>query len=160
MHSEAGLTSACRSRVRGSQAQWRCPKRITNRGAGQSHMGYGRKLSANDNESMSNVNFAFPLWAYFFIPPIILADVLGWLVAPLAVALAAAWLAFWRRWPDIVLLALVLISAAGITWAILAASGAGFVIASSAIFAWLIVILFPLRWIAGRLIRARPQGHS
>ena len=103
---------------------------------------------------MSDIGLKFPLWAYFFIPPVILADALGWLTAPLAIAVAVAWLAVWRSKLDVALLALVLIAAAGLTWAIVPVSGAELVIAGCANFVWFVVILFPIRWIASRLIRA------
>ena len=103
-------------------------------------------------EIMSDIGLKFPLWVYFFIPPIILADALGWLTAPLAIALAVAWLAFWRRWLDVTLLALALISAVGVTWTIVPVSGAGLVIAGCANFVWFAAILLPIRWIVTRFL--------
>ena len=112
------------------------------------------ETSVGGGETMSDIGFKFPLWAYFFIPPVILGDALGWLAVPLAIAVVVAWLAFWRRKLDVALLALAVIAAVGFTWAIVPVSGARLVIAGCANFTWFAVVLFPIRWIIARLVRA------
>lgn len=103
---------------------------------------------------MSDIGLKFPLWAYFFIPPVILSDWLGWLAAPLALAAAAAWLGLWRGRRDTALLALVVVAALVVTWAVVPVSGGRLVVAACANFIWFMAIVLPLRWIAGRVMRA------
>ncbi|HJQ58183.1 MAG TPA: hypothetical protein VJ890_14845 [Vineibacter sp.] len=104
---------------------------------------------------MSDIALKFPWWIYFFFPPILLADAIDWLVLPLALVLIAAWLAFWRRRLDLVLLALAVVAAVVFTWAIVPGSSGKRIVAGAANLAWFVVVLLPIRWIIGRFLTAR-----
>lgn len=104
---------------------------------------------------MSDIAFKFSWWVYFFIPPIILADVLRWWTVPLAVAVAALWLTFWRRRLDAMLLGIAVVATIVFAWAVVPAESGQLLSGSGAIFVWLAVLLLPVRLIVHRLTRHR-----
>jgi hypothetical protein len=99
------------------------------------------------------MGFRFHWAVYFFLPPIFLARFAGWLVVPLSIAAAAAWLWLRRGTLDIVLLVLAAAAAVGVAWMVEIKSPAARpssrpILIGCANFIWFDVLLFPVRWIA------------